>query len=108
MKNRFARGSLNSCSSELVYIEREGTSEIFKHSEVSTRISSELVTAVPIRGGTEVSRRVENNFPLQRKVVYKGVLSSSVMCISDFQDFNILILLMGTVAASVACTVLGL
>lgn len=109
MKNRFARGSLNSCSSELVRIERKGRSEILKHSEMFTRISSELVTAVPIRGGTGVNRRVEeNNFPLQREVMYKGLLSSSVTCISGFQDFNILILLMRTVAASVACVALGL
>lgn len=108
MKNRFAKGSLNSCSSELVCIEREGRSEILKHSEVFTRVSSELVTAVPIRGRTGVSRRVENNFPLQREVMYKGALSSSVTCISGFQDFNIVILLMRTVAASVSCVVLGL
>lgn len=44
---------------------------------------------------------------LQREVMYKGVLSSSVMYISSFQDFNILILLMRTAAASVACGLLG-
>lgn len=79
MKNRFARGSLNSCSSELVCIERKGTSEILKPSEVFTRISSGLITAVPIRGLTVEHRRVENNFPLGKEVRYKGVLSSSVM-----------------------------
>lgn len=108
MKNIFARGSLNSCSSELVCIERKGTSEILKHSGVFTRISSELVTAVPIRGGNRVRRRVEeNNFLLQKEVTYRGVLSSSVLYLSGFQEFNILILLMRTVAASVACVVLG-
>lgn len=96
MKNRFARGSLNSCSSELVCIERKGTREIS-----TVRCSR----AVPIRGGTGASRRVEENN-------YRGksctkVLSSSVMYISGFQDFNILILLMRTAAASVACGLLG-
>lgn len=55
-----------------------------------------------------MSRRVEeNNFPLQREVMYKGVLSTLVLYVSGFQDFNILILLMRTVAASVACVVVG-
>lgn len=90
MKNRFARGSLNSCSSELVCIEKKGTSEILKHSEVFTRISSELVTAVPIRGGTGVSRRVENNYRGKSctKVYSVALLgNSSRMLISLYQWF---------------------
>lgn len=71
MKNRFARGSLNSCSSELVCIERKGTREIS-----TVRCSR----AVPIRGGTGASRRVEENN-------YRGksctkVYSVALLCIS--------------------------
>lgn len=81
MKSRFARGSLNSCSSELVCIEKKGTSEILKHSEAFTRTSSELVTAVPIRGGAGVSRRVERNY--RGKSCTKVLRSSVRKCKQD-------------------------
>lgn len=55
---------------------------------VFARISSRRLVAVPVRGGTGVSRRAEeeNSFLLQRRVIYKGVLRSSIMYFSGFQE----------------------
>lgn len=56
---------LNSCSSELVCIERRGTSEILEHSEVFSRISSELVAAHQRRGWGEQESRGEQFSPTE-------------------------------------------
>lgn len=51
------------------------------------RISSRLIIVVPVRGGTGVSRRAEeNSFLLQREFIYKGVLRSSIMYFIGFQE----------------------
>lgn len=71
-------------------IERKGMSEILKHTEVSVHSNIFwIVIAVPIRGGTGVSKRVEeeeNSFLLHTEVIYNGIFRSPIMYFSGFQE----------------------